>query len=92
MTQATEAPTQEAIQTEKQNETSTEQLPEVLTVDEVARLRRVNRKTVYAAIQRRELPGARHVGSTIRILRDAVLRWMADSQAGVSLAKKGGAR
>lgn len=67
-------------------------LPDVLTVQEVAALLRVNRKTVYRAIERRELPGARRIGSTIRVSRDAVLRWLAEGQAGVSLAKKGNAR
>jgi excisionase family DNA binding protein len=67
------------------------ELPPVLTVDGVAKLLRVNRKTVYAAIQRRELPGVRHIGTAIRISRDALLQWFANGQAGVSLTKKAGA-
>ncbi len=56
-------------------------LPEVLTVDELAALLRVERKTVYAAIARGDVPGARRVGTRLRISRDAVLRWLADGQA-----------
>jgi excisionase family DNA binding protein len=48
-------------------------VPEVLTVDEAAALLRVNRKTIYEAIARRQLPGARRIGRVIRISRDAVL-------------------
>jgi excisionase family DNA binding protein len=56
-------------------------LPEVLTVDELAALLRVERKTVYAAIARGEIPGARRIGARLRISRDAVLRWLADGHA-----------
>jgi excisionase family DNA binding protein len=55
-------------------------LAPVLTVDEVAALLRVERKTVYAAIQRTEIPGVRRIGSVIRISRDAVLDWLAKGQ------------
>jgi excisionase family DNA binding protein len=54
--------------------------PSVLTVDELAALLRVNRKTVYDALSRGEIPGARRIGSTYRILRPAVLEWLASSQ------------
>ena len=50
-------------------------LPPVLTVDEVAAFLRFNRKTVYDAIQRKELP-ARKVGRCARILRTALLDWL----------------
>lgn len=49
--------------------------PEVLTVDEVAKLLRVNRKTVYEAVQRDEIPGAFHIGRVIRFGRDQLLAW-----------------
>jgi excisionase family DNA binding protein len=55
-------------------------LAPVLTVDEVAALLRVERKTVYAAIQRAEIPGVRRIGSILRISRDAVLDWLAKGQ------------
>jgi excisionase family DNA binding protein len=48
----------------------------VLTVDELAALLRVERKTVYAAITRGDIPGVRRVGRSIRISRDAVLDWL----------------
>jgi excisionase family DNA binding protein len=48
---------------------------EVLTVDEVAALLRLNRKTVYEALARGEIP-ARRIGTTYRISRAAVLEWL----------------
>ncbi len=54
--------------------------PSVLTVDELAALLRVNRKTVYDALSRGDIPGARRIGATYRILRDAVLEWLASGQ------------
>ncbi|MCC7537483.1 MAG: helix-turn-helix domain-containing protein [Deltaproteobacteria bacterium] len=52
----------------------------VLTVDEVAALLRLERKTVYAALRRGEIPGARRIGRAIRLSRSAVLRWLAEGQ------------
>lgn len=46
--------------------------PSVLTADEVAELLRVNRKTVYEAFHRGQLPGHR-IGNRIRFHRDEVL-------------------
>jgi excisionase family DNA binding protein len=60
----------------------------VLTVDELAVLLRVNRKTVYDALSRGEIPGARRVGSTYRILRAAVIDWLASGQGRVSHSKR----
>jgi excisionase family DNA binding protein len=53
------------------------ELPEVLTVDEVAELLRINRKTVYDCIARRQLPGVSRLGRTIRIHRETLLQWLA---------------
>ncbi len=50
-------------------------LPPVLTVDEVAALLRVNRKTVYEAFRSRKLPG-RKIGRCVRFDRDALLNWL----------------
>lgn len=58
---------------------------EVLTVDEVADLLRVDRKTVYEAIRRRELPGVVRVGRAIRVSRVALEAWLA---SGFSCARK----
>ena len=57
-------------------------LPPVLTVEEVADLMRVDRKTAYAAIAEGELPGVRRVGRCIRISRDVFLQWLAAGQGG----------
>ena len=60
-----------------------ETLPAVLSVDELADVLRIERKTVYAAISRGEIPGVRRIGRTIRISRDAVLSWLAEGQGRV---------
>jgi excisionase family DNA binding protein len=62
--------------------------PEVLTVDELADLLRVERKTAYAAVAAGEIPGARRIGRTIRIHRDAVLTWLAQGQGRVSHSRR----
>ena len=51
-------------------------LPPVLTVDEVAVLLRVDRKTAYAVIAEGALPGVRRFGRCIRVSRDALLDWL----------------
>jgi len=66
----------------------TEPAPAVLTVDELAALLRVNRKTVYDALARGDIPGARRIGATYRILRDAVLEWLASGQDRVSRSRR----
>ena len=62
--------------------------PEILTVDELAVLLRVERKTVYAAIARGEIPGVRRVGRVVRISRSAVLAWLRDGQGRVSRSRR----
>jgi excisionase family DNA binding protein len=62
--------------------------PSVLTVDELAALLRVNRKTVYDALSRAEIPGARRVGGRYRIHRDAVLEWLASGQDRVPRSRR----
>jgi excisionase family DNA binding protein len=57
-------------------------LPSVLTVEEVADLMRVDRKTAYAAIADGDVPGVRRVGRCIRVSRDALLNWLANGQGG----------
>ena len=59
-----------------QRESMEPNLPEVLTVAEVAELLRVNRNTVYELFQRKEIPGGRKVGRCIRFSRDAVVQWL----------------
>lgn len=55
-------------------------VPAVLTVDELATLLRLDRKTVYAMVRRAEIPGVRRFGRAVRVHRDTVLRWLADGQ------------
>lgn len=57
-----------------------EKLPEILTVPEVARFLRVNRKTVYDLANQGRLPGAHRVGRTIRVYRRTMLRWLSDAE------------
>jgi excisionase family DNA binding protein len=57
-------------------------LPPVLTVEEVADLMRIDRKTAYAAIADGDVPGVRRVGRCIRVSRDVLLQWLADGQGG----------
>lgn len=59
-------------------------LPDVLTVDELAVFLRLNRKTVYDALARGEIPGARRIGGSYRILREAVIAWLGSGQVRVS--------
>ena len=48
-------------------------LPPILKAAEVASLLRIDRKTLYEAVQRDEIPGAFRVGRCLRFHRDAVL-------------------
>jgi excisionase family DNA binding protein len=51
-------------------------IPLVLTVEEVADLLRVNRKTVYEAAARGEIPGVRRIGHTLRFYGPALVKWL----------------
>ena len=62
--------------------------PTVLTVDEVARVLRVDRKTIYELIRRGELPGVRRLGRSVRIHRPTVLAWLAEGQGRVSRSRR----
>jgi excisionase family DNA binding protein len=56
-------------------------LPEVLTADDLALLLRVDRKTVYEAARRGQIPGVRRVGARVlRWSRDVVLEWLRSGQ------------
>ena len=58
----------------------------VLTVDEAARLLRVDRKTLYASISAGEVPAAR-IGGAIRLSRTALLRYL-EGNGGPALGVK----
>ena len=49
--------------------------PDAMTVAEAAALCRVNKKTIYGAIQRGEFPSSR-IGGTIRCYRPDVIAWL----------------
>lgn len=49
---------------------------DVVTVAELARHLRVDRKSIYSAIHTGQLPGARQFGRTWRISLGAVMRWL----------------
>lgn len=53
-------------------------LPRVLTPEDLAKVLRVRRRSVYEAISRGDIPGVRRIGRKVRIDRDSVLAWMAD--------------
>ncbi len=59
-----------------------------LTVDELAELLRLNRKTVYEAIARGDIPGARRIGESYRIHRATVIEWFTSSQGRVSHSRR----
>ena len=54
---------------------SAEEKPAFMKADELAELLRVNRKTVYEAASRDEIPGIVRLGRVIRFRRKAVLAW-----------------
>ena len=63
--------------------------PEMLTPDEAARLLRVNRKTIYAAIRDKKLPGVSQLGPrAVRIRRSALLGFAVGQPVG-SLNRSG---
>jgi excisionase family DNA binding protein len=63
--------------------------PEMLTPDEAARLLRVNRKTVYAAIRANTLPGVLHLGPRAVRIRRSVLLGSLPGQPVGSLKRSG---
>lgn len=56
-------------------------LPYLLTPDDVAELLRTTRKAVYARIERALLPGVVRDGRRVLLLRDDVLRYIAERRA-----------
>jgi excisionase family DNA binding protein len=60
---------------------------EFLTVDEAASLLRVNRKTLYESIRRGDVPGAVHVGRSVRLRRSVLLSWSSGNSS-PALGKK----
>ena len=57
-------------------ETTLDHMPSFMTVEELAALMRVDRKTLYLAIERGEVPGVARLGRNIRIRRRVVADWL----------------
>lgn len=53
---------------------------DILTVDEAAEYLRVNRKTLYAAINDNKIPGVVRLGRVVRVSRAALERWTRDGE------------
>ena len=64
------------------NDAATGNLPEFLKATEVAELLRVNRTTVYEAVQRDEIPGVVRIGRLLRFRRDAIIAWIGTDDRG----------
>ena len=67
--------------------TTSTDLPEVMTADEVAAFLRVNVKGVYAAVKAGQLPG-RRVGKRLVFWRPVLLDWLKSSECELS-SKRG---
>ena len=50
--------------------------PEFITVEELAKLLRVNRKTIYSQFNKGEIPGGRRLSKSVRFHRETVINWM----------------
>lgn len=59
----------------------TDELPPLLTVEEVAVLIRTTPKSVYTMIDRGQLPGVTRLGRRLRVHRDDLVRWLHESRA-----------
>jgi excisionase family DNA binding protein len=55
-------------------------LPPVLTVEEVAKLARVSAKTIRRAVERKALRPINGTGRAHRLFRNEVLRWLSGSE------------
>jgi excisionase family DNA binding protein len=54
--------------------------PCIMTVDEIAALLRLNRKTVYELARQGKIP-VRRIGRSLRASRESLLRWLAEEPA-----------
>jgi excisionase family DNA binding protein len=66
---------------------NTDDLPDILTVDEAARLLRISRGLAFAAVRQGDIPSVR-VGRRILVPKTQLLAWLAD--AGRSAAPPSG--
>jgi excisionase family DNA binding protein len=61
------------------------ELPYSLTVQELVIYLRISKNTAYDLIRKGKIPGAKKIGRSIRISREAVMRWL-DSAEGRRMA------
>lgn len=66
---------------------------EVLTVDEVAAMLKIEPRTIYRKVEDNEIPGVFRVGPTgsIRFVKEEILKWIQGQikeQSGATLPKK----
>ncbi len=52
------------------------ELPDLLTVGEVAAWLKTTRKAIYAKAERGAIPGVTHIGSRLYFFRSELLRWV----------------
>jgi len=57
-----------------------DELPPVLTAEEVALLLRVERKTVYGQFREGKIPGGKRIGRVLRFSRDVILGWLSSDE------------
>jgi excisionase family DNA binding protein len=57
---------------------NTDDLPDILTVDEAARLLRISRGLAFAAVRQGDIPSVR-VGRRILVPKTQLLAWLADA-------------
>ena len=56
--------------------TSVDDLPFLLTADEVGELLRKSRKAVWVMAERGQLPGVTRIGRRLLFRRDELIRWL----------------
>ena len=57
------------------------ELPTLLTVKEVAGLLRTSTKSIYAMVERGQLPGVLRIGRRLLVRREALVDWLDESCA-----------
>ncbi len=62
--------------TTTENTPNISNLTDIMTVDEVAAFLRLDRKTVYDLVQRKEIKGWKKVGRQIRFSKRALVKWI----------------
>lgn len=85
---------------QKPEKTSSEQLTQLLSIDEVAALLHLSKATVYSKHSKGELPGVCKRGKRLYFQRDVIINWIKESRikskveiqqdAETFLKKKGG--